>query len=163
MNRWNVHEARDFAVAAHGAQKYGEHPYSHHLDAVAGVLTAAGVKRAHVLCAAYLHDVVEDTKVSAAEIEQRFGPEVANIVSAVTKVKGYVLEQYLRGIANNPDAVLVKLADRIANTEASRANHPEMYAKYRQEYPVFRRILGMVTLTAEGHELWSRLEAAVDL
>ena len=63
-------KARIFAIAAHGGQKYGNYPYSVHLDAVAKIADEYGEKAAVI---AYLHDVVEDTFVSINDIEKEFG------------------------------------------------------------------------------------------
>lgn len=73
---------REFAVKAHASQKYGDHPYSVHLDAVASLVAAWGGEEAVVL--AYLHDTVEDTSVTISEIEARFGPKIARCVSLLT-------------------------------------------------------------------------------
>ncbi len=51
----NSRRARDFAIAAHGEQRYGDHPYVFHLDAVAALLAPYGVDAQTI---GYLHDVV---------------------------------------------------------------------------------------------------------
>lgn len=51
-----VRQARDVAIAAHGDQRYGTHPYVHHLDAVAAILEPFGTAAQIV---GYLHDTIE--------------------------------------------------------------------------------------------------------
>jgi (p)ppGpp synthase/HD superfamily hydrolase len=78
-------EAFRFAAEAHGKQKRKgtETPYIAHPMAVASLVIEHGGGEA-VAIAALLHDVVEDTKVTAAEVEAAFGPEVLELVLAVT-------------------------------------------------------------------------------
>jgi GTP diphosphokinase / guanosine-3',5'-bis(diphosphate) 3'-diphosphatase len=81
-----IRRAYELAEAAHHDQirKSGD-PYITHPLAVAGIL--ADIKLdSHTICAALLHDVVEDTLITLAELEQRFGPEVAMMVDGVTKL-----------------------------------------------------------------------------
>jgi (p)ppGpp synthase/HD superfamily hydrolase len=78
-------KARKFALKHHGEQKYGEHPYIVHLDAVANLVQQYG-EAAVVI--AYLHDVVEDTNVSIREIEKEFGALVADCVAVLTDEPG---------------------------------------------------------------------------
>lgn len=77
--------ARAYALSMHGAQMYGPHPYSHHLDAVAATLAPYGLT-AQVI--GYLHDVVEDTGATIAEVPSRFGDEVAACVALLTDEPG---------------------------------------------------------------------------
>ena len=58
-----IEEARNFAIKAHGHQKYGDSPYVVHLDAVAGTLERFGhAGDTNLIAAAYLHDTLEDTE-----------------------------------------------------------------------------------------------------
>ena len=75
-------KAREFAEKAHGTQKYGDKPYVTHLDAVATWLRELG--RADLENAGYLHDVLEDTKTTRAELETAFDSRTAERVAAVT-------------------------------------------------------------------------------
>jgi (p)ppGpp synthase/HD superfamily hydrolase len=79
------HEAFRFAFEAHGKQKRKgtDTPYIAHPMAVASLIIEHGGSEAVVL-AGLLHDVVEDTKVTAAEVEAAFGAEVLELVLAVT-------------------------------------------------------------------------------
>lgn len=137
-----LERARAVAVAAHGNAKYGHLPYWAHLSEVVSILKAFGVVDEAVLAAAWLHDAVEDTDLSLAEIEAEFGPEVAKIVDLVSKPAGGSSEAYFEGIAEHPGAVAVKLADRIANwSGAKRSGLKRLEAKYEAEYPVLLKHL----------------------
>ncbi|MCI5166209.1 MAG: bifunctional (p)ppGpp synthetase/guanosine-3',5'-bis(diphosphate) 3'-pyrophosphohydrolase, partial [Candidatus Electrothrix sp. GM3_4] len=70
-----ISKARRFALKHHGEQKYGEHPYVVHLDAVAELVQQYG-ELAVVI--AYLHDVVEDTNITLPDIEKEFGKLIAD-------------------------------------------------------------------------------------
>ena len=122
-----VRRAIQLAEQRHrGAQrKAGDHPYFLHLVAVAQLLTAAGADD-DLLCAAFLHDVVEDTMVTSTEIGDEFGGRVADLVAAVTKpaadASGERLspdekdELALAGMRQaSQDAAALKAADLIAN------------------------------------------------
>lgn len=151
--------ARALARSAHGAQRYGEGPYLNHLATVRGILREHGHDGA-LGVAAWLHDTVEDTAVQRADIERDFGPEVAALVWAVTGVgetrKERVTSAYAKMRAH-PAAVDLKLADRIANSEASRRDNPRLFAMYRDELPGFE-----AALAAHGDAaLWARLRAAL--
>lgn len=61
----DVLRARTFAIEAHGEQRYGDQPYSVHLDAVAGLLEPYGADAQMI---GYLHDVVEDTAITADRV-----------------------------------------------------------------------------------------------
>jgi (p)ppGpp synthase/HD superfamily hydrolase len=153
-------KARAFAVAAHAEQKYGEVPYVTHLQAVHAVLVDFGYT-APFTVAAWLHDVVEDTPVTRDEIEAAFGNEVAELVWAVTGVGETRPERVhaaYEKIKKHPDAAVLKLADRIANSEASR-DYPKKLALYRGEHASFKENLG----TLGDPRMWARLERALGL
>ncbi len=131
---------REFAIRAHGEQRYGDQPYSVHLDAVAAIAGPA------YEAIAYLHDVLEDTEASADEIERLFGGEVRRSVELLTDPDGpnratrkRLLHERLR--AAGPElhgALVVKAADRLANLRESAANNPGLLAMYRREHEAFR-------------------------
>lgn len=75
--------ARDFAVSAHGQQRYGERPYVAHLAEVAAVLEEFGFADEYLI-AGWLHDVVENTDSTTADIKRLFGARVARLVDAVS-------------------------------------------------------------------------------
>ena len=150
--------ARAFAVFAHGGQEYGDQPYVHHLDAVAAVVRSWNLYGA-VLDAAYLHDVLEDTDVSHAEIASMFGRRVADMVWAVTsegsnRTEG--MSSIYAKVAKNGSAAVVKLADRIANIEAAEPGSRHA-ARYRSENEAFSQaIKPLVPAFA-----WRRYESSI--
>lgn len=81
-----IDEARMFAAAAHDGQfrKGGRIPYIEHPVSVGRLLQQHGCAP-HVVCAGLLHDTVEDTAVTADDIEQRFGPQVRRIVEEASE------------------------------------------------------------------------------
>jgi len=113
-----------FAAEKHRGQRrkdVASSPYINHPIALANVLAnEGGIVDSDVLCAAVLHDTIEDTETTAAELEFHFGPRVSAIVLEVTDDKS--LEKQVRKqhqIAHapysSPEAKLVKLADKICN------------------------------------------------
>lgn len=158
-------DAREFARTAHGEQKYGQAPYITHLAAVRAVLTDFGYDGA-LGAAAWLHDVVEDTPVTAEEVESRFGREVLDLVWAVTGIgpnrKARNLDAYAK-IAAHPPAVVLKLADRTANAEASPPGSSWM-GMYRTEHALFKAHLGdLLADDPTVARMWERLESRLDL
>ncbi|MEO1171975.1 MAG: HD domain-containing protein [Myxococcota bacterium] len=148
-------DPRSFAIEAHGSQRYGERPYVYHLDQVAE-LVASVDPRPELRVLAYLHDVLEDTSVSQADLTGHFGAAVARSVEALSKRKDEPVAAYVARIAEaGDDAVLVKVADRLANMRSSAADRPKLLERYRQEMPVFRG-----ALHRNAHALlWSELDA----
>jgi (p)ppGpp synthase/HD superfamily hydrolase len=115
-----------FAAERHHGQCMVESdlPYLLHLTSVAGEVIAAlpqeGVDPDLAVTCALLHDTVEDTRTTVAEIVERFGPEVAEGVQALSKdptlARELQMADSLRRIRACPRAVwLVKLADRVTN------------------------------------------------
>jgi len=154
-------QARLFAIKAHGDQKYGNQPYVHHLDQVVLVLMEFGIFDDDMLCAAYLHDCLEDTPTLPSEIEVEFGPHVTLLVSLVTsqpgKNRAERWEKTYPGLKLNPQAITLKLADRIANVRAS-AYDPIKWWMYHDEYPIFKQTLKLMHHTA----LWGTLDSLFD-
>ena len=142
-----VDKARIFAAQAHGEQLYGRLPYIVHLEAVHATLLRFGFEDDEELrAAAYLHDVVEDTPVDAGLIEEHFGGAIAKLVLAVTNEPGRNrLERhrmtYPKVRAAGKRAVILKLADRIANVEACIRDNVRLFAMYRHEYAGFEKAL----------------------
>lgn len=125
-----VAKAVEFAIRYHGDQRRPTGaPYLEHLlEALEILVRGAGVTDPEVLCAAVLHDVVEDTPCTADDVRAEFGDRVADTVGWVTKPepedgadRKAAKETYLKGLQNAPDdAVLVKLADRASNVQTLR-------------------------------------------
>lgn len=112
-----------FAAQKHraGTRKGAESsPYINHPLAVAAVLAEHGVTDAVTLQAALLHDTVEDTETTPAELEEVFGPAVARVVVEVTDDKALAKDERKRVQVEkapglSPRAKLVKLGDKICN------------------------------------------------
>jgi guanosine-3',5'-bis(diphosphate) 3'-pyrophosphohydrolase len=126
-----VAQAVAFALRCHGDQRRPTGaPYAEHLlEALEVLVRGAGVSDPDVLCAAILHDVVEDTPCTVADVRAGFGDRVANMVDWVTKPepedgtdRRAGKEAYLKRLADAPgDAILVKLADRASNVQTLRS------------------------------------------
>ena len=154
-----VYRAKKFAVKYHGDQKYGgEFPYAIHLQAVESVLLRFGIFDVDLRAAAWLHDTLEDTTARYEDIETLFNARVAGAVSAVTEPKGgnraWRHEQTYPKIRLSPDAVVVKLADRIANVESGGS----LNDMYRKEYPAFKRALYRDNDAEHILSMWSYLD-----
>ena len=96
-------------------------------------------------CAALLHDVVEDTSVTLADLEGQFPPAVTEAVKLLTHDDALPYEDYVRAIAANPVARWVKLADIAHNSDQSRmagsSVSPEKRLYLQRKYERARRIL----------------------
>jgi (p)ppGpp synthase/HD superfamily hydrolase len=149
-----INKARAFAAEAHKDTRYGDLPFTYHLDAVVknmGETTEDGI------VAARLHDVVEDTPVTLHDIREAFGGNVARLVDCVTDEPGKNRKERKAGMykklaAGPPLARRVKLADRIANMEASIEG--DLALMYIKEFPEFIRIAGV---DEENNDLILRL------
>ncbi len=125
-----VAAAVDFAVRYHGDQRRPTGaPYLEHLlEAVEVLVRGAGVTDQEILCAAVLHDVVEDTPATVDDVRERFGDRVAAMVGWVTKPepedgadRTAAKNAYLSSLRDAPeDAIVVKLADRASNVQTLR-------------------------------------------
>ncbi|WP_217358247.1 HD domain-containing protein [Anabaena sp. UHCC 0187] len=150
-------QAQQFAISKHGNQKYGEHPYSYHLNYVVNILTEYGYAEDDaIVSAGWLHDTIEDTDTTHTVLVLEFGKEIADIVWAVSSEPGENRPAKFRNTApkiiSNKKALVVKLADRIANTEASLANNPKLYQMYVKEFTLFHELLYQDNLP-----MWERL------
>ena len=137
-----INKAMRLAYAAHhgqtdkSGQPYIFHPY-HLAEQMTDEVSA---------CVALLHDVVEDTAVTFAELEQEFPQEVTDALRLLTHEKGTDYFDYVRAVKQNPVAVKVKLADLAHNSDESRfagcEDIPvEQLAKWREKYAKARAIL----------------------
>jgi len=116
--------ALEFASRKHSTQRRKDpaaSPYINHPIVLVSILAIeAGIGDPDVLCAALLHDTIEDTETTREELEQHFGVTIARIVEEVTDDKDLEKQQRKRlqiehAHALSPAAGLVKLADKIAN------------------------------------------------
>jgi GTP pyrophosphokinase/guanosine-3',5'-bis(diphosphate) 3'-pyrophosphohydrolase len=139
-----IREAYLFSEAAHRGQKRlsGE-PYITHPLAVAGALAEWHMDSQAVI-AALLHDVMEDTAVGKAEIAERFGKPVAELVDGLSKLDKIEFQSYeeaqaenfrkmLMAMARDLRVVLIKLADRLHNLQTMSAVRPEKRRRIAHE------------------------------
>jgi guanosine-3',5'-bis(diphosphate) 3'-pyrophosphohydrolase len=118
--------AMNFAAQKHRSQKRkgaeGE-PYINHPVAVAQLLSqVGGVTDAILLCGAILHDTIEDTTATEAEVRELFGDEIATLVMEVSDDKSLPKEERKRLQVDHAEhkserARLLKIADKTANLE----------------------------------------------
>ncbi len=114
-------------------------PYINHPIALANVLAnEGGVVDASILCAAILHDTIEDTKTTADELRQLFGEKVASIVLEVTDDKSLAKEvrkeeQVRHAPHISTEAKLVKLADKICNLRDILVSPPADWSAERKQ------------------------------
>ncbi len=139
-----ITEAYHFAAAKHvGQRRKGEaaEPYMNHLTEVAELVARATAGAdIDAIVAAVLHDTVEDTETSLAEIADRFGSRVAGLVAEVTddetlpkaECKRLQIERTAHA---SPGAKIIKLADKTSNLRALAVSPPKGWpAARRAEY-----------------------------
>lgn len=128
-----LEKARDFATTAHAGQTRKDaarSPYITHIEEVASLVEAWGGDEI-AICAAFLHDTVEDCDVTPADLTALFGAEVTRVVQEVTddktlpnmSRKGLQIKNAPRKSAR---AALLKLADKTSNVrDLTRAPSPD--------------------------------------
>lgn len=137
-------KAVSFAAHKHRDQRRkdeGESPYINHPIAVAEVLWNTGhVRDIATIVAGILHDTIEDTETTAAELESEFGREICSVVEEVSDDKSLAKEERKRlqiehAGASSTRAREVKLADKICNVTDLAISPPANWsAERRQEY-----------------------------
>ncbi|MGL4408062.1 MAG: RelA/SpoT family protein [Zoogloea sp.] len=157
-----------FAAHAHDGQlRASGDPYISHPVAVAQILAGWNLD-AQALCAALLHDVVEDTHISKAEIAERFGRTTAELVDGVSKLdkiefrsqeeaQAENFRKMLLAMASDLRVILIKLADRLHNMRTLDCVRPEKQRRIARETqeihaPIANR-LGLNSLYRELQEL----------
>ncbi|MBQ9816643.1 MAG: bifunctional (p)ppGpp synthetase/guanosine-3',5'-bis(diphosphate) 3'-pyrophosphohydrolase [Proteobacteria bacterium] len=163
-----IRKAFEYAYDKHLLQrrKSGE-PYIIHPLGVAKLVTQLKLDEASI-CAALLHDVVEDTETTHRDIVDEFGLEIANLVDALTKLDKYQFtSKEERQAANfckmlfamNSDlrCILIKLADRVHNMRTLQHMRPDKQATIAQEtldiyVPIANR-LGIEWMKAELEDI----------
>lgn len=138
-----------FAIEAHQNTNhlYDGKPYSVHLAMVAMYVQkyidiVPESQHDNMLKAAWLHDTIEDCRLTYNDIKAVAGEEVAEIVFALTNEKGRTRKErangiYYAGIVNVPFARFVKLCDRLANVKYSKDTHSRMLEVYKKEHSEF--------------------------
>lgn len=145
-----ANHAEVLAARYHGSQEYGNQPYTEHLTDVVNktiwlleencldfVINNPEECFKYVQVA-FLHDSLEDTDLTEDSLrEEGFGEDVIHSVKLVTKEEGYSYEEYLQRIQNDRMALVVKLADTIANLSFSMVNgNDRRIAKYQRQYNI---------------------------
>lgn len=132
-----------FAARKHSAQRRKDaeaSPYINHPIGLAHLLAGQGVTDRNVLAAALLHDTIEDTDTTSAELEGAFGEKIASIVREVTDDKSLQKAERKRlqiehAAHASREAKLVKLADKIGNLRDIAASPPADWTlERRREY-----------------------------
>lgn len=145
MNSKIVEDATLFAEEFHKDQtrKYTGEPYVNHCKNVGELVAQAGADE-ETIAAAILHDVIEDTPATFKDVFKVFGPKVATLVRAVTKIttrahgnraERAAIERVHLSLAP-PEAKLIKIADIVDNcTDLKRldSTFAKVYFKEKQE------------------------------
>src|SRR6202023_1466813 len=155
-----------YAMKAHGSQtRASGDPYFSHPLEVAAILTDLKLDDA-TIAAALLHDTIEDTPTTRAEIDQLFGPDIGALVEGLTKLKkldlvtreakqAENLRKLLLAIAVDVRVLLVKLADRLHNMRTLNHVPPETRRRLAEEtLDIYAPLAGRMGM----HEMREELE-----
>ena len=168
-----IQDARTFASRYH-TNLYGDKPYTYHLDQVAAIAiqyldliqTYETCTMDRVVAVAYLHDVLEDTKVTIEILLEAFGANIANDVWCLTDANGTNRKERKLNtwwkIRSSRVATYIKLCDRIANTkECLRQEKQSLLGMYQKEFPLFEAALYVPDTPLEP--LWKDLKSLTGL
>ncbi len=167
----DVYQAYLFGAQAHEGQfrQTGE-PYIYHPIAVARILAEMHMDSKSI-CAAILHDVIEDTPATKDIVAEKFGSDVAELVDGVSKLtelkfknkkeqQAINIQKVLMAMARDIRVILIKLADRLHNMRTLGVMRPEKRRRIAQEtldiYVPLARRLGVNTLRLELEDLGFR-------
>src|SRR4051812_18164235 len=161
-----LNRAYVYAMKAHGTQtRASGDPYFSHPLEVAAILTDLKLDDATIV-AALLHDTIEDTAATRAEIDERFGPEIGALVDGLTKLKkldlvtreakqAENLRKLLLAIAADVRVLLIKLADRLHNMRTLDFMPPEARRRTAEEtIDIYAPLAGRMGM----HEMREELE-----
>ena len=166
-------KARNLALEKHKNQRYGIYPYEVHLTNVVSVLLHFGFTFEEdelIISAAWLHDIIEDTAIDEAYVSTHFGEEICEIVSAVsnhrdeanTKLENKRIT--FSKIAINEKAIIVKLADRIANVEFSILHeNVKLINKYKKEQLLIDELVAPKITTEKTQKMYTHLKKMISL
>lgn len=167
----NIKDVMYFATHEHvikrGQLYSGVLPYTHHLEKVASIVENY-TSDVELVAAAWLHDMLEDCDgIKDKEIRERYGNRVADLVGAVTNEAGpnrktRHLLTYPK-IRETPDAIIIKLADRLSNVLAG----GNLLGMYRKEQTEFKQQLKDSKVSREEYQgvvnyLWKVLDGALN-
>ncbi len=163
-----IQAALEFSRTAHAGQlRQSGAPYVTHPIAVARILTPLHLD-VHAIIAALLHDVVEDTSITSAEISRQFGKQVADLVDGLSKIDKLQFEtkedaqaenfrKMLMAMARDVRVILIKLADRMHNMRTLDSVSNQKSARIAREtmdiYAPIANRLGLNTLYQELEDL----------
>jgi GTP pyrophosphokinase len=171
----NLSAAYEIADSAHADQKRdnGE-PYITHPLAVANILAGYRLDSSSIITA-LLHDVIEDTSVTLASVQKRFGAEVAGLVDGVTKLTRLELQsdrtkqaenfrKLVLAMSKDIRVLIVKLADRLHNMRTIGAvTKPERRARIaRETMEIYAPLAGRIGMESVKTELQTRSFAELD-
>lgn len=154
-----VLKATQFAAEKHRHQRRKDahaSPYINHPIALASLLAdAGGIDDAEVLCAALLHDTIEDTETTAEELRAEFGDAITAIVLEVTDDKTLPVAerkrlQVVHAAGSSHKARLVKLADKICNVRDLLESPPPSWSEDRRR-AYFRWSVEVVAGLRDAH------------
>jgi GTP pyrophosphokinase len=160
-----LNRAYVYAMKAHGNQRRasGDPYFSHPLE-VAAILTDLKLDEATIVTA-LLHDVIEDTPITRAEIDQLFGPEIGTLVDGLTKIRRLDLvskkaeqaenfRKLLVAISSDIRVLLVKLADRLHNMRTLEHVKSETRKRISEEtLDIYAPLAGRMGMEAMREEL----------
>jgi len=169
--------AAQFAAEKHSAQKRkgvaGE-PYINHLIEVAELIAGSSpALDANLVMAGFLHDTIEDTGVTAEELERLFGPDVTSLVLEVTDDKSLPKEdrkalQVQNAPKKSERAQILKLADKISNLRSILERPPANWSleRKRQYFDWAREVVDGLTspndrLKAEFDRLYALFDEVI--
>lgn len=169
-----ITRAYNFAKEAHkGVRRRSGEPYILHPIAVAKIANHEIGLGSTSICAALLHDVIEDTDYTAEDIEQHFGKKIAQIVVGLTKISGGIFgdkasaqaenfRKLLLTMSEDIRVVLIKMADRLHNMRTLGSMAPNKQYKIAGEtlyiYAPLAHRLGLFTIKTELEDLSFKYE-----
>ena len=169
-----ITKAFNFANQAHkGIKRRSGEPYIMHPIAVASIVCIEIGLGSTSICAALLHDVVEDTDYTVEDIENIFGPKIAQIVDGLTKISGGIFgdrasaqaenfKKLLLTMSNDIRVILIKIADRLHNMRTLGSMLPNKQYKIAGEtlyiYAPLANRLGLYKIKTELENLSFKYE-----
>ncbi len=169
-----IERAFRFAKKAHaGIRRRSGEPYILHPIAVAKIASQEIGLGSTSICAALLHDVVEDTEYTVEDIEQQFGKKIAQLVSGLTKISGGIFgdqasaqaenfRKLLLTMSEDIRVVLIKMADRLHNMRTLGSMAPNKQYKIAGEtlyiYAPLAHRLGLFAIKTELEDLSFKYE-----
>jgi hypothetical protein len=139
-----VQQAEQRAIADFAEDLYGNEPYVNHLRRVSDQMPNDKLKTT-----AFLHDSVEDGKMTLDEVRSQFGDDVAGLVDMVSRKDDETYSQFIDRIAQNPEAAQIKLADLRENIRNVEDFKPSLRSRYEKAIAKLEAAQPAVTPPAE--------------